>query len=211
MIELYLIRHAESVLNTEGNILGGRTNHIPLTEKGRQQAYKLGRYHKERRITFDGVYASPAVRTRSTAEVECSVIGFPLDQIIIADEIQELSQGLWEGLERKKVHTPELLYKINKDPEVNWNFTPPDGESAKMVEERMYAWVEKNILTSDKQSVAVFSHGNAIKCVLRKMLDYSPLTTFKIQIDNTSVTKLKYDHRGWHLLSLNDTTHLYKD
>lgn len=57
--------------------------------------------------------------------------------------------------------------------------------------------------------IAVFSHGTAIKCLLRGVLHSDPRMTYKMRIDNTSVTVLKYSvEAGWHLDRVNDICHL---
>ena len=51
----------------------------------------------------------------------------------------------------------------------------------------------------------------AIKCFLRGVLDFSPKMTYKIEINNSSFSHLKYNGQGWHLLSVNATPHLKKE
>ena len=48
----------------------------------------------------------------------------------------------------------------------------------------------------------------AIKCLLRGIMDFSSGLTYKINLDNASITRLKYSERGWHLITINDTAHL---
>lgn len=57
--------------------------------------------------------------------------------------------------------------------------------------------------------VALFSHGTAIRCLLRGVMSWDPHLTHKVAIDNTSITLLKHTvSRGWHLVKLNDTSHI---
>ncbi|CAI5942329.1 unnamed protein product [Closterium sp. NIES-65] len=57
--------------------------------------------------------------------------------------------------------------------------------------------------------VAVFSHGTAIRCLVRGVLGSDPHLTHNIGIDNTSISLLRHTARkGWHLVKMNDTTHL---
>ena len=57
--------------------------------------------------------------------------------------------------------------------------------------------------------VFVFSHGTAMKCLLRGLLAMDPHLTRNICVDNTSVTVLRHTLRGgWHVVKMNDTTHL---
>jgi broad specificity phosphatase PhoE len=92
----------------------------------------------------------------------------------------------------------------------SWDFKPPNGESQKQVGERMYTWMEKNPIKKYEQEpkVAVISHGMAIKCLLKKIMDFSPKLTYKILLDNTSITRLQYSQEGWSVIKINDTPHL---
>jgi len=202
MLELYLIRHAESEMNYDTTQIGGRSNHVQLTEKGKEQARLLAQRLLREGTRFDEIYTSPAIRAIDTAKIVCSTI-CGLDKIVIREDIQELSEGDWEGKPRIEIHTEEMLARINSN---NWEFKPPNGESQKQVEERMYGFT-KGLLAKNSK-VGVFGHGMSFKCLLRGIMEFSPSITYKIAIDNTAITRLKYDKRGWHLLSLNDTGHL---
>ena len=210
MLDLYLIRHAECELNLKPYLIGGRQNGSPLTKKGIHQARLLGERLASEEVSFDGVYSSIADRAIQTAMLACQHIDYPLKKIIQLEELQELDQGDWEGRIRKEVHTLKKLKEINSD---NWEFTPPHGESQKNVEERIYGWVEENLIPQYKKNglrAGLFTHGVAIKCFLRKVMGSNPKMTYKIRMDNTSITRLKYNRYGWHLLSVNDIGHLLK-
>lgn len=58
-------------------------------------------------------------------------------------------------------------------------------------------------------NVAIFSHGTAIKCLLRGVLESNPNMTHRFTIDNTSVTVLRHStYSGWQIKRVNDTAHL---
>lgn len=206
MLDLYLIRHAESEKNARPEIIGGRSNDSPLSEKGIMQAHLLGSYLASMVKAFDEVYVSPAVRTIKTAEISLPYLGFPLEKIILKDELLEIDQGDFTGRNRFEVYTPELRHILD---ESEGNFRPPNGESQRDVEARMV-----NVLTpllsqkEDYLRVAVFGHGLAFKCFLRYVLNSAPRMTYKIHLDNASITRLQHDTNGWHVLSVNDAWHL---
>jgi len=192
-------------MNNALHLVGGRSNHTPLSKVGRYQAHLLGQRLKQADVHFDKVYSSTARRTIETSEIFSQIIGYPLEKIIHSERILELDQGDWEGKVRSEIYTPEVLAKINSD---NWNFAAPNGESQKTVEERMLKWLEEEILIHPEGIFGVSTHGFAIKCCLRGLLNFDPKMTYKITIDNTSLTRLQYSSNGWNLLSLNDTGHL---
>ena len=207
VMDLYLIRHGESEANKQKDLVGGRDNDTPLSERGRYQADLLGKRFKKFGVVFDEVYSSTAKRALETAERVGKRAGFSLDDVVATPEILEMDMGKWEGRPRVEVYTPEMIDKINSN---NWRFAPPGGESQRAVEKRMLAWINHTIVSKYPQqaNVAVFSHGMAIKCLFRGIMRSSPKQTYKINLDNTSITRLKYTKRGWHLITLNDTAHL---
>lgn len=207
-LDLYLIRHGECLTNlVQAEVIGGRSNKDPLSEQGVLQACMLGRYLAEEGVCFDEVYSSPATRSIATAKMACYDIRYPLEKIVVCDELQELSQGDWEGKPRKEFYTPENIAKMDAD---HWNFKAPNGESQREVEERMLKWVNSRLLPRYKQGLTagVFTHGLAIKCLFRGIMESNPDRTYKIEIDNASITRFVYTRKGWHLAVLNDTTHL---
>jgi broad specificity phosphatase PhoE len=205
MVDLYLVRHGQSDMQNKTNLVCGRSIDSLLSEKGVQQAIKLGIRVEDECIHFDDVYVSTAKRAIDTA----INTGFSIDKIIPSEEILELSMGEWEGMPRKNVYTQDVYRLINQD---CWNFAPPGGESQKQVEERMLKFVNYYVISNEKENktIGLFTHNFAIKCLLRGIMDFSPKMTYKIRIDNTSITRLKYDNRGWHVININDASHLTK-
>lgn len=190
-MKLYLIRHGESEANKlHKQYIGGREVQTPLSSKGKEQALSLNKYLKDEGLKFDAVYASPALRTMQTASLALGHTDFDLDQRLL-----ELNQGDWEGQLRHEIYTPEQLQKINSN---NWHFRPPNGETQKEVEDRMYAWLDE-IQQSGVKSVAIFGHGVAFKCLMRKLLDFPASETYKLKLGNCSVTEFKYEDENWYL------------
>jgi len=209
MLDVYLIRHAESELNMQKQYVGGRSNHVPLSRNGNAQSILLAKRLKSDRILFDRVYCSTAKRAGQTAVPCCQEIGYPLDRIIYSEDTLELDQGEWEGKLRTDVYTPEVIEQIKAD---QWNFAAPGGESQRDVEDRMYDWIMKEIVAGYSperdESIGIFGHGLAFKCLLRKIMDFDPRMTFKLVTDNASITQLRYNQYGWNVLRINDYSHL---
>lgn len=65
-------------------------------------------------------------------------------------------------------------------------------------------------VSSIPYTVAVISHGLAIKCMLRGLTGSDPHFTTRWCIDNTSVTVVRHSTRkGWEIQRVNDTSHLH--
>lgn len=94
-----------------------------------------------------------------------------------------------------------------------WTVEPPDGESMQNVGERMYGFLKDNELKKyygTDRRIAIFSHGNSIRCLIKRVTGIDPKMIWKIGIDNTSITHLAYDDKGWYVKRMNDHAHLKK-
>ncbi|MDO8459693.1 MAG: histidine phosphatase family protein [Nanoarchaeota archaeon] len=209
-LDLYLLRHAETEYNAHNNLIGGQSNFLKLSERGKNQAKILGARFVREGVKFDEIYSSTAERTQQTARIVCGAIGFPIARLITTPKLLELSQGDWEGKELNEIYVPEVLDEMKAK---HWNFKAPNGESQKDVEERVYSWVEKTLLQRNENlTVGIFGHGVATKCLLRRIMDSNPELTYRICVNNCSISRLKYSHsgqhQGWSLIKINDDTHL---
>lgn len=202
MLSIYLLRHAETDYNAHAQFIGGRSNYLELSTKGREQAKEIGRLLNQSDIQFDKGFCSIANRTRQTLDLILSQINITNNPIIYSEELQELSQGDWEGKPRSEIYTPERLAEINSN---QWLFKAPNGESQKKVEERMLSFIENSIISQYSEgNFLIIGHGIAFKCLLRGILGISSQMAYKLLIDNSSLTKLHYDsENGWYLNYLN--------
>ena len=205
MLDLYLLRHGETALNERADTIGGQSNHVLLTDRGVLQARALGERLAVEGLAFDAVYVSPAERTRHTAAIVCARLGIPAERIIFSERLYELSQGDWEGKPRAQVYTPEAVKEIDS---MNGQFCPPNGESQMMVEERMFEVVRELLNRKGPVTAAMVGHGTAFKCLLRRIMGFPPTLTYKIALDNASITQVKHSERGWHPIRMNDAAHV---
>lgn len=209
---LTLIRHGESEVNATPDIVGQLPN-VNLTPKGREQARKLRARFLSNEETFDFVYSSSYDRAKQTAEL---AVPDSDQEIIIADEIREYSAGSWTGGSREKLFTTEVKNQMNV---LNMAFLPPKGESLNMLERRVSEWLDREIVSNPKIieasrkqdkpiNIACFTHGQVIKSSLHYIVGFDKSFVWKIQINNTSLTRLSFGQDGWRLLGINDFSHL---
>ncbi len=201
MHTFYFIRHGESLGNLQPNLIGGRSNHLDLSPKGIEQALELGRQIKNTGLSFKAWYCSPANRTIQTAEYIFKSLGYS-PELKICEELQELSQGDWEGKDRATHHTGAMLRHINTN---NWDFKAPNGESQHEVEDRMYNFIEAIAQSREPGKYAIIGHGIAIKCFLRKILDSNAGMNHKTHLENASVTIFKFENDTWYFEAMNIT------
>ena len=205
MLNLYLIRHAESEAQKQPHIVCGRSNEVPLTRLGEFQAEGLGKRLAKEGVKFDYVYSSVAERAKETAKIAIESMETN-NEIQLREECLEQSQGDWEGQPRSEVMSKEV-----KD-QMHWGYRPPNGESKEDVAERMHNWIEKEIMPMCAEgknvNVAVFTHQWAIKCFLQKIYGTETTTANAMIVDNTSVTHLQFNPK-WRSAKVNDSEHLY--
>jgi len=204
---LYLIRHGESDMNTKGHLIGGRSNETPLTNRGIEQATRLGKYLLSHDIIPTSVFASPAVRTQQTATVTLAAMEIATDPNI-DDALQEMDQGDYVGRERSGVYTPAVLAEIE---EHGKDFKLRGGESMNEVGGRMLEWIETSVPTATEpidSAIFVFGHGIAIKSLISLLEGWTQQHTVDAVLDNTSVTVLTDQSGVWKLQSLGSTAHL---
>ncbi len=198
-LELYFIRHAESQANAQPHIIGGRSNHSPITEKGIEQAKNLGLHFLEKDIIPTQVFASPAVRTLQTARYTLRTMGVKLTPKIDGD-LQEIDQGDWAGQNRAEMYNEETLLEIQR---LGKDFKAPGGESMNEGGDRMFGWVDRtfdiNEAITDTQRVFVFTHGLVTRCLASKLHDWPHAKTFEKSTDNTSYSLFVPRDGKWQL------------
>lgn len=208
MLSVYLFRHAESEGNVKHHLIGGQSNHYPLTGTGENQSKLLGKRLKTEQHQFEALYSSTAVRTQATAAIATSFLG-STPELQLRPELLELSQGEWEGQIREDIYTPERLSVVRSDP---YDFRPPGGESHRDVETRMYHWLDEIVEKYDRPdkhiSIGAFTHGFAIKTLVRGILQSSPIMTYRTIIHNTSITVLYRENDMWFIDRVNDYQHI---
>ncbi len=205
MVKIYLVRHAEAM----GNVLEffqGRTD-AEISDKGRKQLDMLAERFKD--ISIDALYSSPLKRTLSTADAVNRYHGL---DILKRPDLIEINGGKWEG-------TPWSEIPVKFPTEYNvWTneinkFHAPDGESTQQVYDRMKIVMDRLAEENQGKTIAVVSHGMAIKAYLnyadgRRWDNYSDPGWS----DNTAVSLIEYDDMLVpRIIFKNDSSHLTDD
>lgn len=212
---LHLIRHGQTDVNAKGDTVG-QTPISPLSEKGRFQARLLGERLSKEGVVMDYVYSSNYTRAHDTAKIATGGI----QPITLVPELREYSAGDWTGGNRKDLHTAPTMLRMAA---MTHGFLPPNGESLHMVERRASQWLEDTILYNKQMiefassrratgakplNIYAFSHGMTIKCLLHYVMGFDSSFTWKLTLENTSISKLYFGPEGWRLLTINDHAHL---
>lgn len=201
MTKIYLVRHAEAMGNVE-EFFQGQTD-CELSEKGKKQLELLAERFRD--IPIEAIYSSPLKRTIDTAEAVNKYHNLP----IIRDEgLIEINGGVWEG--KPWADLPKL-YPVEHDLWQNkmQDFYVADGERMTEVFERVKNAVDKIAAENDGRTIAVVSHG----CALRNFLCYAmgkPISALKDVgwSDNTAVSLVEYENGVPKIIFKNSNDHL---
>ena len=194
-----LIRHAESLMNVAmadpNNIpfIGGRENHIDLSELGKDQAKELGRFALKDGTQLTQLYCSPAQRSQRTCAISAEVMGLTIPAVI-DDRLQELDQGEWTNQPRTVYDDPANKAAMHK---AGSNFAPPGGQSMNDVADQMDSFFKSIAYTGAVEHVWVHAHGVAIKAWLGRLCGWSHERTYKTVIDNVSVSRVIMQDGAW--------------
>jgi alpha-ribazole phosphatase len=198
-IELYLVRHAQTVTNLDRNIVGGRDAATAIDTQGIQQSISLGEDLRRIGMRPDLVFSSPATRTQQTARYCLAAMGCEL-QPVIDDRLQEMSQGLWEGRLRTEVYTQETVTEILRDPEA---FKAPEGESITEVAARKMSFLgslasEATNYTDRATVVLAFGHGLATRIAAGTLLNWPAAEMIEdYRTPNISLSLFTYSEAAW--------------
>jgi alpha-ribazole phosphatase/probable phosphoglycerate mutase len=199
-LRLVFIRHGTSTWNDERRIQGQLDP--PLSEKGRDQARKLGARFRD--VEVDGFYSSDLSRARETADAISEQIGRAPEFLA---ELREVALGEWEGLQRAEIvaRYPEQWSRWTEHP--SWDIVP-GGEGTEAFEARVGAAIETLVARHRSGQVLVVTHGGVIQVALLRVVGRSSNGLFPFTIDNTSVTVLQGSPDRLLVGRVNDTCHL---
>ena len=159
---MFLVLHGQTEWNRDGRVQGHLDS--PLTEDGRRQAVKAADILQGQNIVPGAcaIVCSPIGRTRETARIIGTELGFDISTIRSDERLKEVSLGQWEGHTYSEVEElwPDKIAGSNR---YNWYFRSPDGESYDDVAIRLGGWLKAH---AERDELIVVTHGIASR-VLR--------------------------------------------
>jgi 2,3-bisphosphoglycerate-dependent phosphoglycerate mutase len=159
---LIIARHHESEWNKLG-LWTGLTD-VHLTEYGFEKSKEMGALLKGTHI--DCAYTSTLVRAEETLETMLKTAGDTRVPIEHTAALDERDYGDYTGKDKwemKEKIGEEAFDNIRR----NWDCPVPNGETLKMVYERVIPFYKSHILPLLKEghNVLVVSHGNALRAL----------------------------------------------
>ncbi|MDD4878888.1 MAG: histidine phosphatase family protein [Candidatus Omnitrophica bacterium] len=197
-MNLFILRHGESVWNREKRVQGSKDP--GLSEKGKRQAKSAGSRLKKKKI--DIIYSSPLKRCAQTARIISRKTGA---KIRFIPGMQEIILGVWQG---KTIDEVKRLYPASyavwtKEPSKaaipGWEGVP---KFRKRVDRAFKTILEKN----PAANVCVVAHWGVIAAHLAKTLDADFNRIFQgVRVDNCGISEISYMNGKAIIQCINDT------
>ncbi|MFW9264780.1 histidine phosphatase family protein [Nostoc sp. CALU 546] len=212
-----IVRHGQSGYNTERRIQG-RTDASTLTEKGRNDASKVGKALSN--ILFNAIYSSPLQRAKHTADIIHSELATTSEQsavIQVSDLLLEIDLPVWAGL-----ITAEVKQKFAED-YCTWHQRPDelrmlinDAQGTRehfpvlaIYEQARQFWQE-TLSQHQGETILIVGHNGINRALISTALGIPPSRYHSIQQSNCGITVLNFAGglgEPVQLESLNQTQH----
>jgi broad specificity phosphatase PhoE len=125
----------------------------------------------------------------------------------VEPRLREANMGLFQGL------TADEIRATHADAYDAWRRDavrnrPLGGETLEDLRDRCMAALRDILPRHQGQTVAVVAHGGPVRIMGCGLLDF-PLELYpKLRVENTSVSRILFHHRGFILAGWNDVSHL---
>ncbi len=202
MLEVYFIRHGESVGNLENRFRG--KHDFPLNENGLRQARALKQELKE--VPFLKIYSSPLRRAFDTAQI----IADGKIVVEIDEAFNNISLGEWENRSKEEIQDkyPDLWKLWNNNPE---KLAFPGMETLAEVQHRAYGALLRLVGQHKVGKIAIVSHRAVLKPLFAAILGIPEPYFWKIHMDTAAYSMVEYRlERGFTLTCMNQNKHLGK-
>lgn len=178
MATLVLVRHGKSEWNEKGLWTGWRD--IPLAQKGIEEAQKTGEELKN--VHFDYAYTSALIRAQQTLDQILKIIN-QQPPVTNHQSLNERDYGDYTEKNKwdiQKELGEEEFQRIRR----SWDYPPPNGESLKMVYERVLPYYTSTIEPKLKEgkNVIIAAHGNSLRALVKYLENISESEIASLEI-----------------------------
>ncbi|MBA4436739.1 MAG: histidine phosphatase family protein [Nitrosopumilaceae archaeon] len=196
MGQIIFLRHGQAKNNTE-RILAGRTEGVPLTDVGEQQAQHTAELLEHMNIS--AIYSSPIQRAKHTAEIvgKHNSLDVSIDERLI-----ELDMGKFTGMAYDEIfndHGNVFMKFYQGDLEIAHNGV----ETFDQVKKRVLGIVDHVLEKHPDENVVLVTHMDPIKAMLSTVVDLSPTNLFELIIANASLNLFRENNRKFSISGLN--------
>ena len=205
--QVILLRHGESVMNTQKRTSGWGDTH--LTEKGVAAGLQVGELLKREGVTFDAVYSSRLSRAVKTAWLALEGMDKMWIPMHTDWRLNETNQGAYEGKTRDELVAEHGEEKV-KEWEARFDLRPPvlaaddprnpandprysgmevpQAESMEDTLNRIRAYWQEELVpvVRSGKTIMVVGHSNALRALSKSIDDSLDIATLKqMEIPNT--------------------------
>ncbi len=179
MSQLILLRHGESQWNLENRFTGWTD--IDLSPKGVQEAIFAGLLLKPYKIDY--VFTSALKRAQHTTEIVLEQSGKNHLPVAKDKALNERHYGDLQGLKKDDIKK-EFGKKQLKIWRRSYDVPPPNGESLKDTQERVYPYYKEHIepLLKKGKNVLISAHGNSLRAIVMFIEKLTPKEIVEIDI-----------------------------
>ncbi len=199
-MRLILVRHGETVWNSERRIQGGARD-IALSDNGRQQIARLAHVLRDEEV--DHIVASPLQRALQTAEAIADYHGLA---VATDPRLKEVDVGELDGL--STVNMPRPFTELLLDWWKGETDRLPGGESFGELQQRSWAVVEPFVMTPSHENVLLVSHYFVTLSIIFKVLELPLTSLVKFRMDPACINMIEFGKFGPRLGRFNDTSYL---
>ncbi|MDA5543008.1 2,3-diphosphoglycerate-dependent phosphoglycerate mutase GpmB [Yersinia rochesterensis] len=205
MLQVYLVRHGETIWNAARRIQGQSDS--PLTDTGVRQAELVAQRVRSQGITH--IITSDLGRTKQTAQIIADACRLT---IVEDPRLRELNMGVLETRPIESL-TPEEEQWRKQMVNGTAGARIPEGESMAELGRRMHAALNSCRELPEGSKPLLVSHGMALGCLLSTLLGLPAHAERRLRLRNCSLSRVDYQESpwlasGWVIESAGDTAHL---
>ena len=193
---IIFLRHAQAENNTK-RILAGRTEGVPLTKTGIEQAERIAKYLAP--IDISAIYSSPIERAKHTAEIVAKNSSL---EVVLDERLTEINMGKFTRMNYDDMFTKYgniFLKFYENDPVISEH----EVETFPDVQKRVLEMVDHVLKKHNNENVILVTHMDPIKSMLAKVMNLVPKTLFELIIANASLTVITEQDKKFSLSAIN--------
>jgi len=193
---IIFLRHAQAENNTE-RILAGRTEGVPLTKTGIEQAEQIAKYLKP--LDISAIYSSPIERASHTAEIVAKNRSL---EVVLDERLTEIDMGKFTRMNYDDMFAKYgniFLKFYENDPVI----AEHEVETFPHVQSRILNMVNHLVEKHKNENVILVTHMDPIKSMLSTVMDLRPKALFELIIANASLTIIKEQDKKFSLSAIN--------
>ena len=196
---IIFLRHAQAENNTK-RILAGRTEGVPLTKTGIEQAERIAKYLAP--IDISAIYSSPIERAKHTAEIVANAfdqdtVGVELDERLTEIDMGKFTRMNYDDMFAKYGNIFLKFYE--NDPVISEH----EVETFPDVQKRVLDMVDDVLKKHNNENVILVTHMDPIKSMLATVMDLKPKILFELIIANASLTIITEQDKKFSLSAIN--------